>query len=145
LQEIHPSQTRKRGPDPTGTFQSRKSPRFSASTGDLATHVHFEDSILPENDDRFEDLEEQDEEEFIEFPIEPSKPKVGSDTVSTTLISNRNLEPQQQRQRRRQSQVFLLFVLGISRNVKIYMSPIIIHLMIKATIPSRSILFVSSL
>jgi hypothetical protein len=111
--------------------------------------VHFEDSILPENDDRFEDLEEQDEEEFIEFPIEPSKPKVGSDTVSTTLISNRNLEPQQQRQRRRQrrrqSQVFLLFVLGISRNVKIYMSPIMIHLMIKATIPSRSILFVSSL
>jgi hypothetical protein len=57
--------------------------------------VHFEDSILPENDDRFKDLEEQDEEEFIEFPIEPSKPKVGSDTVSTTLISNRNLEPQQ--------------------------------------------------
>jgi hypothetical protein len=80
LQEIYPSQTRKRGPDPTGTFQSRKSPRCSAST--LATHVHFEDSNLSENDDRFEDLEEQDEEEFIDSPIEPSKPKVDSETVS---------------------------------------------------------------
>ena len=61
----------KRGPDPVGTLQSRKSPRFLVSTGDLATHVHFEDSNLSENDERFEDLEEQDEEEFIEFPIEP--------------------------------------------------------------------------
>ena len=78
LQEIHPSNTHKRRPDPAGTLESRKSPRFLSSTGDLATHVHFEDSNLSENDERFEDLEEQDEEEFIEFPLAPKPNKVDS-------------------------------------------------------------------